>query len=74
MTNLETDQFGNQRWFNNAGQYHRTDGPAFIFVINGYVEWVINGYTYYDNKEFQKAANLSDEDMTAIVLKYGNVS
>jgi hypothetical protein len=35
--------------------------------------WSVNGKKFYHNKSFQKAANLSDEDMLAIVLKYGDV-
>jgi hypothetical protein len=57
-------------WIN--GELHRTDGPAFIDE-RGYQVWYLYGDICYDNKSFQEAAKLSDEDMIAIVLKYGNV-
>jgi hypothetical protein len=50
----------------------RTNGPAVIH-IDGYKSWWINDKIYCDNKSFQKAAGITDEDMIAIVLKYGNV-
>jgi hypothetical protein len=57
-------------WFN--GKIHRIDGPAAIWA-DGYQEWHVNDRRYFDNKTFQETAGISDEDMTAIVLKYGNV-
>jgi hypothetical protein len=65
------DKNGNQHWLNSKC-WHHTNGPAYIHH-DGRQLWYINGKIYYDNKSFQKAAKLSDEDMTAIVLKYGNV-
>jgi hypothetical protein len=46
------------------------------FIDNGasFIRWYINNERCFNNKSFQKAANLSDEDMIAIVLKYGNVT
>ena len=35
--------------------------------------WCINGIRYYSNKTYQAAAKLLDEDMCAIILKYGDV-
>jgi hypothetical protein len=67
------DKHGNQLWQNNAHNLHRIDGPAYIGIKNEYKSWWINGRCYHDNKSFQEAASLSDEDMIAIVLKYGNV-
>jgi hypothetical protein len=63
--------FGFKVWTVN-GQHHRTNGPAAIWA-DGIQYWFINDKRYLDNKEFQIAANITDEDMTAIVLKYGNV-
>jgi hypothetical protein len=62
---------GSQVWYIN-GKLHRTDGPAYI-DINGHREWYVNGHAYTSDWSYQKAANLSDEDMIAVVLKYGNV-
>jgi hypothetical protein len=63
---------GSMEWLIN-GDNHRTDGPAVIWS-DDIQEWYINTERYLNNKSFQKAAKLSDEDMTAIVLKYGNVT
>ena len=54
------------------GKRHRTDGPARVWGDNTY-EWWVSGIPYYDNKSYQKAANLTDEDMLMINLKYGDV-
>jgi hypothetical protein len=58
-------------WYRN-GKVHRTDGPAEMSPDNT-LYWYVVDKKYFDNKSFQKAANLSDEDMTAMILKYGNV-
>jgi hypothetical protein len=63
---------GSQIWYKNT-QLHRIDGPAYI-QCNGYhMWWIIDDKRYYDNKSFQEAANLSDEDMSIMILKYGNI-
>jgi hypothetical protein len=72
MSKYEIDEYGNQFWRDESGKCHRADGPAYINP-DGYQSWWINDKRYCDNKSFQKAANLSDEDMLAIVLKYGDV-
>jgi len=51
---------------------HRIDGPAATFP-NGTQKWFIGGHQYFDNKSFQEAAKLTDEDMLMITLKHGNV-
>jgi hypothetical protein len=61
---------GTEWWFN--GHLHRTIGPTYIDSIRKQ-EWWINNTQYYDNKSYQDAANLSDEDMLMINLKYGDV-
>jgi hypothetical protein len=73
---------------NNGTQYfikndklHCLDGPAIVYSALacsewpgfGQYSWYINDKQYYDNEEFQEAAKLSDEDMLAMILKYGNV-
>jgi hypothetical protein len=62
---------GYQEWYRN-GEWHRTDGPA-VTYYDGTQTWFIDGTLYFNNKSFQKAANLSDEDMLTMILKYGNV-
>ena len=39
---FEVDTCGTRRYFNNAGQLHRTDGPA-IEYADGYKAWYQNG-------------------------------
>jgi hypothetical protein len=63
---------GTQYWYKN-GRRHRIDGPAVIHA-SGYTCWYLDDTGYIDNKSFQSVANLTDEDMTAIILKYGNVN
>jgi hypothetical protein len=62
---------GRQYWYIN-GVLHRTDGPAIICDIIKL--WYVDGILYKDNKSFQKAAKLTDEDMLMINLKYRDVS
>jgi hypothetical protein len=60
-------------WYKN-GNFHRTDGPARTWHENIHMhEWFIDDIRYRDNKSFQRAAKLSDEDMNFIILKYGDV-
>jgi hypothetical protein len=72
MRNPTIDEEGNKHWYNNQKHFHREDGPAVISSRGG-ISWYIDGSRYYNNKTFQLAANLSDEDMLAMILKYGNV-
>ncbi len=53
--------------------FHRLDGPAITYKNPDEKFWVVNGRDYASNKSFQLAAGLSDEDMLAIVLKYGDI-
>jgi len=62
---------GYQAWCIN-GKSHREDGSAVIYSA-GYREWWIGNINYTDNKSFQLAANITDEDMLIINLKYGDV-
>jgi hypothetical protein len=72
MINLIIDESGYQCWYNKTRKLHRTDGPAIIRADKSQY-WSINGNFYFNNKSFQKAVKLSDGDMTAIVLKYGDI-
>jgi hypothetical protein len=62
---------GTQLWYRH-GRLHRTDGPA-VICADGTCLWYINGLICSHNHFYQKAAKLSDEDMLAITLKYGDV-
>ena len=59
---------GTQFWYLNDN-LHRVDGPAIIYA-DGAVSWYIDDCIYCTPKQFQTAAKLSDEDMTALLLKY----
>lgn len=62
---------GTEEWWVD-NKRHRIDGPAFVSA-DDYI-WCVNGRVYVSNVAFQEAANLTDEDMAVIILKYGNVS
>ena len=66
-------KLSNVVYYVSSGSFHRTDGPAIMYT-NGHIRWAVNGEHYCSNKEYQEAANLSDEDMAILVLKYGNIS
>ncbi len=53
------------------GSVHRTDGPATTW--NGREIWCVDDTIYKNNKAFQEAAGISNEDMTIMIMKYGNV-
>lgn len=57
--------------FVKGNMFHRTDGPAYI--RNGRCLWFVNGIAMLTNEQYQTAAKLTDEEMTMLVLKYGNV-
>ena len=63
---------GTKCWYVN-NRLHRTDGPA-VECADGSKSWYVNGKQYGTNKSFQQAANLTDEEMMMLVLKYGNIS
>ena len=62
----------NQRWYNSNNKLHREDGPAIIYS-NGYRGWYINGKKYSENHSFQKVIGITDDQMAAIVAKFGDV-
>jgi len=62
---------GKYKYFHN-GKYHRIDGPAITYA-NGRQTWWVYGHSFKNTKEYQVAAELSDEEMLVIILKYGRV-
>ena len=54
------------------GEYHRTDGPAIVYD-DGRRFWWVHGFIVSSNEEFRLQANLTYEDLTMVVLKYGDV-
>jgi hypothetical protein len=59
---------GGKSWWVD-GEPHRLDGPAVIWD-NGDMEWWVRGNGC--STMFQQAANLTDDEMTILILKYGN--
>lgn len=62
---------GTVRWM-WRGHYHRTDGPAIMFP-DGTNIWYVNDLPRGSVKEFQAASGLSDKEMAALILKYGDI-
>lgn len=58
-------------WSTSFGTFkpHRTDGPA-ITYDTGEIVWCIEGIDYTLDK-FCKELELTEEDKTALILKYG---
>jgi hypothetical protein len=63
---------GTKAWYVND-ERHRLDGPA-IESVYGSNMWFVEGVQYFNFKDFQKAGNLSDDQMTILRLKYGEIN
>ena len=55
------------------GELHREDGPAVIHEDGRAKVWYINGKQCNSSKEYQESANLTNEEMLIIVIKYGDI-
>ena len=51
---IEVDCHGKRCYYNKAGQFHRTDGPA-VESFDGYREWWFNGV---ELAEYQDRLNI----------------
>lgn len=60
---------GDEEWYQH-GLRHRLDGPALVYK-NGEIRWYINDKRYRDARRYQQDAKLTDEEMTLLILKYG---
>lgn len=60
---------GSTHWYSH-GSLHREDGPA--IVSSTIIEWHLGGQKIKSSKEYQELVGLADEDMIALLLKYGN--
>ncbi len=69
---LNVNGTGNFVIYYNNKKRHRIGGPAYASV-NG-TSWWIDGIRFQNNKLYQEAAGLSDEEMSIMILKFGNVS
>ena len=66
---------GNVEAWYYRGKLHRTDGPAIIHLYNNPrpPEWVIHGKYVSSSKQFQKMTGCSDEYLSMLLLKYGEI-
>lgn len=62
---------GTEYWYQH-GLFHREDGPAAI-LANNEVRWYINNKHITDRTYYQQLTGLSDEAMTILILKYGDI-
>lgn len=62
---------GTQEW-RNYTRRHRVDGPA-VSRPNGLDEWWVNDNYVYQWEEFRKLANLTPEQLSVLILKYGHM-
>jgi len=61
-----------ETWYLNIHGYHRTDGPARC-CVGGYEEhneWYVDNEQIYSFKVLQEAAQLTDDQMAILRLKY----
>jgi hypothetical protein len=63
---------GDVCWYNEAGEYHKEDGPAQLYTYLGHngVSWHLNGKHYVSFKAWLKASNASEETKMLLRLQY----
>ena len=59
---------------NSNGQLHNMTGPAMKYHSkNGAMYgWYVHGKACHSYKEYQRLSGISDDQLTIIILKYGN--
>ena len=60
-------------YINDAGQLHRTDGPAVIYNRDNVMEWIVNGWIMNGEEEFVFTADITEHELFMLRLKYDNV-
>jgi len=63
---------GRLEWY-HRGKLHRVDGPA-VIRADGSKEWWVLGDRMRSSAEFQHRARITNEEMLALVIKYGDVT
>ena len=58
-------------WHDSRGQWHRLDGPA--FEVHNYKTWYYHGEGFSSFDDFQKFAKLTNDQITILKLKYGDI-
>jgi hypothetical protein len=56
MTNPETNEHGERKWYNEKGLLHREDGPAYERV-NGDKSWYIDGKLHREDGPARELEN-----------------
>ena len=69
---ISTDSYGTIIYRDEKNNRHRLDGPAVIWS-DGIEWWYVHGKPYTNFKDFQKAANLTDNQITILKLKYSDM-
>lgn len=64
-------QDGSEFWYLND-QRHRIDGPAVIYS-NGVNRWYIRGELILTWSRYQELTGMPDEELSVLILKYGNI-
>jgi len=64
---------GDKQWRRKNRDLHRVDGPAVISGTTGELSWYLDGIRYSEIRKFKRDGKLSDEDITLLKLKYGNI-
>ncbi|MDV7396463.1 hypothetical protein RZS08_34025, partial [Arthrospira platensis SPKY1] len=62
---------GGKVWYKN-NKLHRHDGPA-VEYASGNKQWFVNDMRCRSASEFQQATNISDEQLSMLILKYGEI-
>lgn len=62
---------GTEHWY-LCGKAHRIDGPAIIFA-NGDKRWYVYGERVQGRVRFKQLTYISDEEMSILILKYGDI-
>lgn len=62
---------GTEEWLEDD-ELHRLDGPAYINPA-GFQFWYVHGKQVHSFKQLQTVSGISDEAVTVLVLKYGDI-
>jgi hypothetical protein len=63
------DEDGEHLWYNEAGDYHREDGPASIHS-DGDIYWYLNGLNFSTFESWLNVVNVSPESKMILKLQY----
>lgn len=60
-------------WVNDQSQLHRIDGPAITHHSSGVQHWYVNNQKVNSWEDLQRMANITNEELLLIVLKWGQI-